>query len=74
MKKLRVVFSLIMALILVCAMSVSAYALPFDGERVVTAVYTGDEMNVVLWIVIVAVSALLIAAGVFFLVRAKKKK
>jgi len=74
MKKLRVVFSFVCVLALLCAMSVSACAMPFDGEKWVTAVYTGDEMNLVLWIVIVAVSALLIAAGVFFLVRAKKKK
>ena len=74
MKKLRAVFSLVMVLALVCVMSASAYAMPFEGEKWVRAVHTGDEMNVVLWIVIVAVSALLIAAGVFFLIRAKKKK
>lgn len=39
-----------------------------------TAPKTGDLNNIVLWIVIVAVSALALAAALFFLLRKKKKK
>ena len=45
-----------------------------SGVTTTTAPKTGDLNNLVLWIVIVAVSALALAAALFFLLRKKKKK
>ncbi|MBR4550243.1 MAG: LPXTG cell wall anchor domain-containing protein [Oscillospiraceae bacterium] len=47
---------------------------PSDPGGVSTAPKTGDVNNLVLWIAIVAVSALALAAALFFLLRRRKRK
>ena len=67
MKKL---LSACLALLLVVCLSVSAMA---EGLRV-PAPYTGDTNNILLWIILLAVSALAVIAGVALFARKNRKK
>lgn len=73
MKKLRYAAALVLSLALVFALAAPAGAVSFGAERLTSAVYTGDNMNIVLWIVIFAVSALLLIFGLVLLLRGRKK-
>ena len=73
MKKLRYAAAFVLSFALLCALSVSAWAMPFGTEKWTAAVYTGDNMNVGLWIAIVCIAALLIVIGLILLLRGKKK-
>ena len=72
MRRNKISRTLALCLVLLLALSllpVSAYA---DGMRTV-APFTGDENNVVIWIVLIVVALAAIAAAVYFLLKKGKK-
>ena len=67
MKKL---LSACLALLLLASLSVPALA---EGVRL-AAPYTGDTNNILLWVILLAVSALAVVAGVALFAKKNRKK
>ena len=68
----RILKPLSKALVLLLVLSLLPISAYTDGMRTV-APFTGDENNVVIWIVLIVVALAAIAAAVYFLLKKGKK-
>ena len=73
MNRKLVIRVLALCLVLLMALSLLPLNAFAEGFRV-TAPYTGDENNITIWIVLIVVALIAIAAAVFLLLKKGKKK